>query len=356
MSLKYTQLKVFHFKEKLDSLPRQVAEIRAPVHIRIKPTNVCNHNCRYCAYRVDRLQLGQDMVIRDSIPKEKMLEIVRDVSEMGVRAVTFSGGGDPFCYKHLAETARALSETEVRFAALTNGARLEGEAAAVFAHAATWLRISIDGWDSESYAAYRGVNASEFGRVMKNIEAFKRLGGGCYLGVSIITDKQNATHLHELVGKLKNAGVDSVKIAPCVVSNSGAENNTYHAEIFDVVKDQVTRARGDFETDAFEIFDSYHTQLESFKKSYDWCPYLQVLPVIGADQNVYACQDKAYNLEQGFIGSIKKVSFRDFWFADKSKFFRIDPREHCNHHCVADRKNKMVLEYLAANCEHLGFV
>ena len=66
----------------------------------------------------------------------------------------------------------------------------------------------------------------------------------------------------------------------------------------------------DFSKDAFEIFDSYHTQLESFAKPYEWCPYLQILPVIGADLNIYPCQDKAYNLEEGLVGSIKNKSFK----------------------------------------------
>ena len=100
----------------------------------------------------------------------------------------------------------------------------------------------------------------------------------------------------------------------------------------------------------------YHRQEISFKKDYHWCPYLQVLPVIGADLNVYSCQDKAYNLDCGLIGSIKNMRFKDFWFSDKNKFFKIDPARDCVHHCVADGKNRLVHEYLEADPEHLGFV
>jgi uncharacterized Fe-S cluster-containing radical SAM superfamily protein len=34
--------------------------------------------------------------------------------------------------------------------------------AKIFACYGTWLRISIDGWDEESYAHYRGVDKNEF--------------------------------------------------------------------------------------------------------------------------------------------------------------------------------------------------
>lgn len=356
MGLLYTRMKIFRYPAKLDSLPPGGGEILPPVHVRIKPTNVCNHNCRYCAYRVSQLQLGQDMGLRDQIPAEKMREIVEDLVEMGVKAVTFSGGGEPFCYPHLLETVRRLAGSPVRFASLTNGARLRGEVAEVFAHHATWLRVSMDGWDDASYTAYRGVPDGEFSRILANMEAFKRLGGPCYLGVSLITDRDNAPHLHDLIHRLKETGVDSVKIAPCIVSNVGSENNDYHAPVFDLVKEQVGRALTDFGGKGFEIFDSYHTQLDSFAKDYTWCPYLQILPVIGADCNIYPCQDKAYNLAEGLVGSIREIRFRDFWFSGREKFYRIDPSRVCNHHCVADGKNRLIHEYLAADEEHLGFV
>ena len=356
MSRLYTRTKIFHFQTKLDSLPMDVEQIQAPLHIRIKPTNVCNHNCRYCAYRVDNLQLGKDMSLRDYIAEEKMYEIIDDLASMSVKSVTFSGGGEPFCYPFLAEAVKRMAQTSIKFAALTNGARLEGEAAEIFAQHGTWLRVSIDGWDDASYSAYRNVPGGQFGKVLGNMEKFKKMGGGCYMGVSLIVDGDNAGHVYELISRLKDTGIDSVKVSPCIVDNDGGGNNRYHKAFFQQVKRQMQKAQDELAGGGFEIYDAYHELEEKFVKGYDWCPYLQILPVIGADLNVYSCQDKAYNLDDGLIGSIKEQRFSDFWFQDKSKFFRINPSRQCNHHCVANEKNKMVLEYLNADMEHVGFV
>jgi MoaA/NifB/PqqE/SkfB family radical SAM enzyme len=233
---------------------------------------------------------------------------------------------------------------------------LSGEIAGLFSRYATWVRISIDGWDDKSYSAYRRVREGEFSKVIRNIRNFKKTGGNCYLGVSIIVNKLNASHIYDLVLLLRDSGVDSVKMAPCIVSNKGAENNIYHKRIFKIVKKQIAKAMDKCTGKGFEIFDSYHTQLGSFAKPYSWCPYLQILPVIGADLNIYPCQDKAYNLDQGLIGSIKKEGFKHFWFSGKNKFFKINPQKVCNHHCVANEKNRIILEYLGADKEHLGFV
>lgn len=356
MGLLYTKMKVFHYKEKIDSLPKENPAILAPIHVRIKPTNACNHNCHYCAYRVDNLQLGKDMVIRDTIPKEKMLEIIDDLAEMRVQAVTFSGGGEPFCYPHLLAAVEKLIEKKISFASLTNGALLQGPVAELFAQHGTWIRISIDGWDDASYAAYRRVGDGEFSKVMRNIEQFKRFSGKCFLGVSLIVDQKNAPHVYEFIGRLKAIGVESVKVSACIVSNSGRENNEYHKPVFTLVKEQVAKAMRDYGATNFEISDAYHELDDKFRKEYAWCPYLQILPVIGADLNIYPCQDKAYNLEEGLIGSIRSQRFKDFWLKDKEKFFKINPSVHCNHHCVANAKNKLILEYLEADREHLGFV
>lgn len=352
----YTPMKIFHFKEKVDSLPRETGETLPPLHIRIKPINGCNHRCRYCAYRADSLQLGKDMRISDSIPRDRMLEIVDDIIAMGVKGVTFSGGGEPLFYPHLVDVLRKLIESPVKFATLTNGGLLRGEVARLFAHHGSWVRVSMDGWDNASYTRYRGVADGEYDAILRNIAEFKAYGGPCRLGVSYIVDKENVSHIFEAARRVRDMGGDSVKVSPCIVENEGSANNAYHAPFFDQAREQVDRVMAELAGPDFEVFDAYHLLDERFDKKYTWCPFIQVLPVIGADLNVYSCQDKAYNLDQGLIGSLAHKGFKEFWMTGKDKFFKINPSVHCNHHCVANAKNKLLLDYLDADEDHLGFV
>ncbi len=356
MGTLYSKSKIFHYKDKLDSLSSVTDSILPPVHIRIKPTNVCGHSCWYCAYKAEDLQLGKDMVKKDMIPRDKMLEIIDDAIEMGVKAITFSGGGEPFLYPYLLETVQKLSSSNIQFASLTNGSKLEGEVAKVFAEYGTWIRVSMDGWDDESYVKYRRTGLGEYTRIMNNMANFKKLGGKCYLGVSLIIDKENAPHVFDSLKRLKDVGVNSVKASPCIVSNNAQENAEYHKPFFESVRQQIQRAKSDLVESGFEIFDAYHELDLKFQKDYDWCPYMQILHVIGADLNIYPCQDKAYNLEDGLIGSIKNQRYKDFWMSDKSKFFKINPSKVCDHHCVANTKNELVLDYLDVDRDHMMFV
>jgi len=237
----YTSMKIFHYKDKVDSLPKDDESILAPLHIRIKPINGCNHRCRYCAYREDSLQLGKDMQVSDSIPKAKMMEITEDIIDMGVKAVTFSGGGEPLFYPHLEDVLHRLVDSSVKFATLTNGGLLKGKIAELFALHGSWVRVSMDGWDNESYTRYRGVADGEYDAILENIAAFKKFGGPCRLGVSYIVDKENANHVFEAAQRVKDMGGDSVKISPCILENEGAKNNAYHKQIWDVAREQIDR-------------------------------------------------------------------------------------------------------------------
>jgi MoaA/NifB/PqqE/SkfB family radical SAM enzyme len=218
------------------------------------------------------------------------------------------------------------------------------------------LRISIDGYDDESYAKARDVKVGEFSKIIQNMKDFSALDGKCALGVSFIVDSKNYLHTYEFVKLIKSTGASSIKISPCVVSNHSKENDDYHKPLFEEMQKQIKKAKKDFEDAGFEIYDSYHLFGDEIDKSYNWCPFMQILPVIGADLNIYPCQDKAYNLDNGLVGSIKDKSFKEFWFEDKDKYFKINPSRDCKNRCVADGKNKMILDYLDADSKHLGFV
>jgi MoaA/NifB/PqqE/SkfB family radical SAM enzyme len=355
-SILYSQLKIFHFPEKLRSLTRESASVEPPLHVRIKPTNLCNQHCWYCSYRADALQLGKEMNPRDSIPREKMLEIIGDLEQMGAGAVTFSGGGEPLVYPHMtAVLERIVTGGKLKFAFITNGINLKDGLSEIIGAHGSWVRISVDGWDDGSYGAYRGVASGQWSRLMKNIETFTRTRNGCLLGVYIIVDEKNGPHLYDMVRRYRDLGVNSVKVYGVVMSDDVGRNNAYHARFFDAVKEQSMKAKTLLQDADFQVNDAYNYQAGNFEKTYGWCPYAQITPVIAADLCVYSCHDKAYT-EGGRLGSIREQRFRDFWLADKEKFFRIDPRRDCRHHCMVNPQNHLILEYLNLHRGHLEFL
>ena len=349
---KYSDLKFLGYPNTLNALKKK--NIVAPVHVRIKPTNVCNHDCWYCAYHASGLQLGDQMTYRAVIPFDKLSEIVDDLINMKVSAVTFSGG-EPLLYKRLPEIIERLYKGGVKIATLTNGANLKGKMAEAFQKYGTWVRISLDGYDDESYSKARGVKHGEFTKLLHNMRNFKSSKTECVLGCSFIVGKDNYKHIFSICNKLKDVGIDHVKVSGAVVGNSPEENNLYHREIKDVVSDQIQKVKK-IEDDKFKVINHYHDLDDRFEKEYTICPYILYRPVIGADSCVYTCQDKAYT-ESGKLGSLKNISFMNFWNSEDNlkKVYELNPSEKCKHHCISHSKNEIITEYLNIDTDHLPF-
>ena len=117
MGKNYSNLKIFHFDSKLKDLLS--GTVSPPLHVRLKPRNKCNHSCFYCCYRTNKLYLGSELFNEaDEIPWIKMGEIINDFKEMGIKAVTFSGGGEPLSYSHIVgdDQAACSSRHQDRYA------------------------------------------------------------------------------------------------------------------------------------------------------------------------------------------------------------------------------------------------
>lgn len=350
----YSNLKFLHYGDRIEALRRR--EVVAPVHVRIKPVNRCNHSCWYCAYRADQLQLGEDMDEKDSIPPAKMFEIVDDLVAMGVKAVTFSGGGEPTLYKQLPEAIERLARGGVGVASLTNGSNLQGRVADAFAAHGTWLRVSLEGWDDASYARFRGIKEGAFSKLIRNMRDFVARRSTCVLGVSFIVGQDNHRHIYDVCALMKDVGVNHVKISGAVVGNDARSINLYHRDIMTEATAAIEKAMS-LADGRFAVVNHYHETEERFAKSYTLCPFLQFLTVIGADCAVYTCQDKAYT-QAGLLGSIRDISFREFWFSEENRrrLYGLDPSRECQHHCISHAKNLALDEVLSLDSEHARFV
>ena len=355
----YTNTKIFHFANRLEQL--KLGGIPAPIHIRLKPTNRCNHHCSYCCYRNPDLYLSERLREEDRIPWAKMQELINDFAAMGVKAVTFSGGGEPLCYPHIADTIRGLTAAGIKIATLTNGSLLSGEVAELLAHNAVWCRVSMDAADAETYGAIRRVPVTEFDRVCDNLRTFAAIPGRtCVLGINFIVTRENHTDIFTFLRKARQLGADNVKLSGAVVSTKPKRNAAYHASIHAEARTQIDRAIRELSTPDFTIIDKlYEPEDEEgiYEKDFHWCPMIYFMTVIAADQQVYFCHDKAYT-ENGLLGSLKDTDFKTFWYdpATRVRIKNLDPGTDCCHHCADILKNNMLLDYFESDPDHLEFV
>lgn len=341
---KYSQYKIVWFKDKMESFLS--GKIEAPIYVRIKPTNRCMHRCYFCIYEPGFSGMHETFKKAEQLPKEKLIEIVNDLKQIGTKAVTFSGGGEPLFHPDIVEILNEVNRIGLDNSIITNGQLLSGDKAMALENA-KWVRISMDYYDAPSFEKSRRAPMKSVFEIYKNIKDFAKIKNkNCDLTVNFIVTNDNYTHLFEVAKTLKELGIENIRFAPIWVSDF----KSYHDRLKDKVLPQIEQAREVLNDENFTVYDSYNIDFQAQKRPLNRCYMMQILPVIGADGNVYSCHNKAYD-KYGLIGSIKNQKFSQMWFSPETKsvFENLNPVRHCSdHQCAADAKNILINELLQA--------
>lgn len=357
---KYSTLKIFGFPEKIRSF--REGRLSAPIYVRIKPINRCMHACHWCVYSdghtrpKDRpelhLQSGMHETMKeaDSISLGKVHEILGSLSSMGTKAITFSGGGEPLMHPQIVGMMMQTLDYDLDLSIITNGQALSGVRAEVLAHA-QWVRVSMDYANADQMAASRNVPERFFQEVIDNLEAFACLKDpGCDLGVNFIVTRENHKDLVPIAHELKRVGVENIRFSPVYLAGFQA----YHLPIHHAVEQQLRDLQSICD-DRFTINSFYDIASPSKlpTRPFHRCLYLQTVPVVGADLNVYACHNTAYS-EHGLLGSIRDQSFEDFWFSPEAweRMQALDPSKVCNHECANHAKVELFNQLAEASSDN----
>lgn len=364
MNNHYSDLKIFRHTDKLESF--EGSATTAPIYVRIKPINLCDHGCFFCVYstgfrvkdqREGHLVSGMhtEMKERDSIPRDKMIEILEDLSSIGVKAITWSGGGEPLLHPHISEFINYANNLKIKSSIITNGTMLKGKNSDALKDA-SWVRVSMDYFDSRTIKKFRNIQENSFDKILKNIKDFAKIKSSqTNLGVNYIVHKDNYSGINEITATLKDCGVDNIRFSPVYIENF----QDYHNKIVNQVNNEIDLVKDKYQIKDFQIYSSYPKILmesnirHGASRSYSRCYIMETVPVIGADLNVYACHNKAYD-NTGLIGSIKSKKFSEMWFSKETRnlFNNFNPMMSCKHECANDKKNIIINDYLRNTSDH----
>ncbi len=143
----YSPFKVVHHFDKLEALRR--GEQIAPVQIHLIPTNRCNQNCVFCAYRLPDYPSAKNFESRDEIPSHKLLEIIDSCKDLGVKAIQYTGGGEPLVHPSISEAFERTLDHGLELALVSNGQALTDALIEILTNVA-WVRISVDACRQET--------------------------------------------------------------------------------------------------------------------------------------------------------------------------------------------------------------
>ncbi len=341
MKNNYSNYKIAWQTDKLLSFTNN--RVTAPICIRIKPTNRCCHNCFFCVYNSNFSAMHENTNRHDEISSSKMSEIIKDIASIGVKAVTYSGGGEPLVHPQIDKILDNTISNGLSLSMLTNGQKITNFISDYLIEA-KWIRISMDYYSEESFSLSKRGNSKMYKELCNNLKNFTTKNKTCEIGINYVITKENYLFLEDSIKLIMSLGIDNVRYAPVWT----IDFKEYHRDITKPVLESLQCIRNKY-SNYITIYDSYNIDSIVTDRVYNKCYFQQIVPVIGADLNVYNCHNKAYS-KDGIVGSIKDKKFSELWSLPDTKehFNNFNPTIHCNHQCANDKKNIFINELV--NC------
>ena len=312
----YSQAKPVYWLDRLATLRAGIAP--PPVHVQMVLSDLCNQDCGFCAYRMtsglsnELFPQGGRRNPQRMIPTDKAREIIDDCAALGVKAIQFTGGGEPTVHPdHLALFAHAQAQG-IATALVSNGAALDTDHPAV--HKMSWIRISIDAGTPETYARTRRVAQRHWATVWDKVYHLAQCCTGT-VSVGFVVTPDNYRELPAACDLALTAGVANVRVG-AVFSSEGAGHYGDLLPEIAAVRADARKQYGEF---VIDLFDRRIADLDVGSPDEPLCGYQHLSTYIGGDLGVYRCCNTAYT-RAGKVASLQDRRFASLFGQDVTAF------------------------------------
>jgi len=324
----YSSLKAGWHLDKIALL--RLGEPIVPPHVQLILSDLCNQDCAFCSYRMSNGFSSENFVEHKPdgtinrnpnrmIPFGKAVEILHDCAAMGVKAIQFTGGGEPTVHPRHMDLFRLALDLGLECALVTNGVVLRNGWESVLPHF-KWIRVSLDAGTQETYAKVRNTNQSSFGKALDNTkaiaDAIAKEGSDCLLGVGYVVTPDNCHEIWQGCSEAHKAGAKYIRLSAMFSKDFDAP----FLGVEDKINERIREAKSDFDCRTFQVIDRFHdriSDLEQHAPDYDRCGYQHFNVYIGGDQKVYRCCNTAYTLH-GEVGDLRQQTFSE-WMASAQR-------------------------------------
>lgn len=351
----YSDLKALYHTGAIEKL--RAGERFVPPHVQLILSDLCNQDCSFCAYRMSNGFSSENFGENGNrnpnrkIPTAKAFEILTDCAELGVKAIQFTGGGEPTVHPdHMQIFAHALN-LGLKCALVTNGTRLADNWENILP-SFDWIRVSLDAGTPETYAKIRGSREAMFGKVLSNTAKLAAQCPNTVVGLGFVVTPDNWREIVEAVRAASHTGASYIRLSAMFSKQFSAP----FSGIYYQIKDEISKARLFYGQNGFEVVDLFGdrlSDLEQHAPDYPICGYQHFNVYVGGDLKVYRCCNTAYT-DHGNVGSLKNQSFREWFTNSNDDYFGFDARS-CSV-CQFNNKNRAINYVVGPEPLHVEFV
>ncbi len=302
-----------------------------PILVEMDLSNTCNHHCTFCNF--------SHLIDRSVLTKEVGYKIVGQLRMCGVKAINWTGGGEPLTNPYFPSIFTYAKSVGMEQGLFTNGALIKEEHIEVLLQTQRWIRFSIDAATPSTYYSIRGKN--EFENVLQNVRTMVRVRNemryDTQIGIGFVITKENYTEIDKFADLITKLGVDYGQYKPCI-SSEHTNATWWECEVKPYLE-QVFATNVKATINLYKFNDLSENQ---FDKPYLLCYGHVFCPCVGAEGKVYVC-NQMRGKEEYCMGDLHTHSFEEIWKGKKRQeaIGRIDVGR-CPPFCKNNEINKML--------------
>lgn len=347
-----TPSKVFSHMGRLVSWDR--GAVAAPVTVEVDLSNVCSLGCQFChmAYtHVAGPRAGSDAP--DGFAGTGRLAdpdvFVRAFAEMrqaGVRALVFSGGGEPTLHPKFETFVEQATGLELGM--YTLGGHLSEARAELVRDRFTWVVVSLDAVDASTYAAEKRVPQSRFADALKG--AASLANGRAAVGISFLLHAGNWQLMPDMRRLGQRLGAHYVTFRPTIETDASelsqiAGNRFWVSDALPMLREHATYADVEVDPDRFIEYRDWRGH------GYQTCYGIRLVTQITPDGRVWVCPNRR-GIAGSELGDLTKESFSAIWSRHPGQWSNL---AGCRAMCRLHQVNR-TLDMVYAPRAHEAFV
>lgn len=328
-----------------------------PVTVEIDPSNVCNHDCVWCTFEHFR---GKSNAV---MPEDMLRRTLGELKENGVKAIVWTGGGEPMTNKCLFPVMDFAHNLGLEMGTFTNGALLNETNSRQIVEQCKFIRVSLDAATGDTHARLhrpRNSEADNFYKILENLSRLVQLKKKSHsritIGTSFLVNDENFHEIYQAAKLVKELGVDYFQIKPVVIFDGTQLDTSIFIKAQPFIMDAEAIAEKGFDVFSLDYkFKDLMDPEHNYGRQYTECLGHSFIGTIGADGEVYLCCHLRGLPEYSF-GNLHEKSYVEIWDgAQRQEAIRRIDFKKCQPLCKAHEINK-ILHYIKYPERHSNFL
>lgn len=316
-------------------------------------TNRCQLKCKFCTFKyIDD---------RSDIDTEKAEKAIFDMAKMGVKAINFTGGGEPTLHKDFNRIVLFAKRCGLDVGLFTNGFNLSIGACDAILSSCHWVRISVDASDNSEFENIKCVK-NGFSKVEDSIRLLLDrkavLNSKTDIGVGYVITQDNYNHIYDFAKyflKEDFRGLKYIQYKP-MIDNCFEDNHIERRWWKEEVEPLLLKS---MELDNRVVINYYkfNDLVSDIEREYDVCYGHSFSPCLGATGDLWVCTHLR-NIDGYSFGNINTQDFEEIWKSqNREKVVKNIDISRCQKYCRNNEINKVLYQLRHGGEEgHYNFI